>query len=358
MGTPNPRTSAVALALTLALAGTGAGPAAAAPEPVRSQAICFTVHNPGDPVPQALYGVRYFTATPTAGTRTIVLVHGITRAHEYWDLTPEFSAARNLARAGYQVIAYDRLGYERSPYRREHGGRRITIPGGQEMLHEVVEAVHHGAFTAATDDPCDAEHPGAALGPATPSVIIAGNSAGGGMVSGYPGRYHDVDAAVPVGWTNNGTSPEFLEIIGPQVADAYANGEDYPSLEPGGADCTTVFLYTPGVADAARDFCRTGAPAGPLGEVSSAPAMFALNLAQIPLTGPGLPVLLVFNDHDEPFPTENAEGEVAYWRATCGCDVSTWTQADAGHAPTAHRTMPTFTAKVVSWLSTKGLGPR
>jgi pimeloyl-ACP methyl ester carboxylesterase len=345
-------------ALVPVLASPPAASSETAAGTVNAEQVCFVVHNPGDPAPRALFGVRYYTAPPTATTRTIVLVHGISPAHEYWDLDPNFSAARNLARAGYQVIAYDRLGYEHSPYRHEHAGRLITLPGGQEMLHEVVGQVHQGSFTAAHYEACDLEHPGPALGPPTPSVIISGNSVGGGMVSGYPGRYHDVDAAIPVGWTNNGTSTQFLAIIGPHVAEAYALGEDYLSLEPTPGECTTVFLHPPGVAEAARDFCRTGAPPGPLGEVSSAPALFALNLAQIPGTGPSIPVLLVFNDHDQPFPTENTAAEFAYWQAACGCDVETWTQADAGHAPTAHRTMPTFTAKLVSWLTSKGLGPR
>ena len=48
----------------------------------------------------------------------IVLVHGVSPAHEYWDLRPDYSVATNLAAAGYTVFSYDRLGWGRSPYRR------------------------------------------------------------------------------------------------------------------------------------------------------------------------------------------------------------------------------------------------
>ena len=118
-----------------------------------------------------------------------------------------------------------------------------------------------------------------------------------------------------------------------------------------------MFLYPAGVEKSVADFCKGGSPATPAGEPAHIAEAYATNLAAIPRTGPGLPVLLVFMDHDEPIPTENAEAEFAYWKAVCGCDVETWTQADAGHAGTAHRSMPTFTAKVVSWLTSKGLGP-
>lgn len=46
------------------------------------------------------------------------------------------------------------------------------------------------------------------------------------------------------------------------------------------------------------------------------------------------------------------------WSGHCDCDVETWTQAERGHAPAAHTTMPTFTAKVVAWLTSKGLAAR
>ena len=346
--------AAAAAALTLSLFHV---PTAAAAEvgKVRTDEICFTVHNPGDANERALYGVRYWTKKPTTKTRTILLVHGATPAHEYWDLRPDFSVARNLARAGYQVVAYDRLGYGRSPYHRKNGGHLITTPGDIEMTHDVVGQLREGSYTAAGKSGCDVERPGARVGPATTSVILAGNSLGGAIVTGYPGRYHDVDAAIPIGWAGNGISPDYLEVSGPRIVEAYAAGRDYVRLQPDEASCAEVFLYKPGLEPSVADVCRDGFPAAPIGEIASLPQTYPLLAASIAQVGPGIPILLVYADHDEPFPKANTDLEYAYWQQFCGCDVETWTQKDAGHAPAAHRTMPTFTAKVVDWLAAKNL---
>ena len=61
-----------------------------------------------------------------------------------WDFLPRLSVARSLARAGYVVISYDRLGFARSPYR--GAGKSVTSPNQQAMLHEVVGAVRGGTY--------------------------------------------------------------------------------------------------------------------------------------------------------------------------------------------------------------------
>ena len=71
--------------------------------------------------------------------------------------------------------------------------------------------------------------------------------------------------------------------------------------------------------------------------------------------GPGLPVLLAYMDHDFFWPSDKQAAETKYWMANCGCDVEAWTQSGTGHAFVAHRSMPTFTSKVVAWLASKGL---
>jgi hypothetical protein len=65
-------------------------------------------------------------------------------------------------------------------------------------------------------------------------------------------------------------------------------------------------------------------------------------------------VLLAWADHDFFFPESS---ETDYWKGHCGCDVESWTQPDSGHAFVAHRSMPTFTTEVVTWLASKGLAP-
>lgn len=187
------KTAAAVLAATVML---GVSPAAGSGRPaVRTDEVCFTVHNDGDPQASAVYGVRYSPGAPT--TKAIVLVHGVSPAHEYWDLRPDFSVARTLAAAGYTVFSYDRLGWGRSPYLRPQGGHRLTLSAARSMLHEIVGQVRNGEYSAPAGGRCGAGGD-PAFGPAIPTVVVMGASAAGAIVGGYPGRFHDVAAAVPV----------------------------------------------------------------------------------------------------------------------------------------------------------------
>jgi hypothetical protein len=86
------------------------------------------------------------------------------------------------------------------------------------------------------------------------------------------------------------------------------------------------------------------------------PSTVTESLAAIARVGPGLPVLLAYEDRDFFFDQDSNAAETAYWTGHCGCDVSSWTQAQTGHALIAHRSMPTFVSEVLAWLASKGLG--
>ena len=323
---------------------------------VQTDEACFTVHHEGDPEPHPVYGVRYYRHEPGPRTRVITLVHGTSVTHGFWDVHRDFSVARRLAAAGYLVIAYDRLGYGKSPYPRPRGaGYTLTISSHRSMLHEIVGQVKAGSYTFGTESGCPAP-PGPAVGLASASVVIIGHSAGGGVVSGYPGRYHDVDALVQAGFNNQGFSPEaalyFTRVFTPQAAA----GDDYWALAPTDADCEQAVLYPPGIVRSLfPGFCRPPSfGKAPAGELPGAGRMYVENRSAIEQVGPGLPILLAWVDHDFFFPDA---GETAYWKAHCGCDVESWTQRDSGHAFVGHRSMPTFTTEVVRWLTSKGLGP-
>src|SRR5438067_2637992 len=137
---------------------------------VRTDEVCFVVHNEGDPRPGNVYGVRSYEAQPGPRTKVIILVHGNSVTHAFWDVRPDHSVARRLAEAGYLVIAYDRLGYGKSPYGRPHGaGYTLTISSQRAMLHEVVGQVKAGRYALATDD-AGPGTPGPAGGRASPTV--------------------------------------------------------------------------------------------------------------------------------------------------------------------------------------------
>src|SRR4051794_17398114 len=195
------RTPALGLALAVWLAVAAAGAADATAEPqmrfdkrMAVTSVCFNVTNPRG-TPSVLYGKRYTDGAASARTPAIVLVHGIASSTDNWDFTPTWSTARALAKAGYVVYSYDRLGYAKSPYFDVPGdGYTLTTREHRRMLHEVVDAVKTGGYSTTAGADCSgARQPG---GMSNRTVVIVGHSAGGWIVAGYPGTFHDVAAMI------------------------------------------------------------------------------------------------------------------------------------------------------------------
>lgn len=69
----------------------------------------------------------------------------------------------------------------------------------------------------------------------------------------------------------------------------------------------------------------------------------------------GMPILLVWGEHDRVFRPVDREAEIGWWRDYCPCEVSAWTQPDTGHELQIHRSMPALTRTIVGWLRARGL---
>jgi pimeloyl-ACP methyl ester carboxylesterase len=332
---------------------------AAVTDDLRIDGVCFSVHNEGDPEASSVHGLRYYVGEPNPETPVIVLVHGHSVTRGLWDASPDFSVARNFARAGYLVIAYDRLGYGHSPYQRPRGaGYTLTWSSQRAMLHEVVNQVKAGSYTFGATDSCSGS--GAVVGLRSPTVVVIGISAGGAIVSGYPGTYRDVAAAIQVGWSNQGLASEALLYVGQTLGPEYAKGNDYATLFPAEEGCRKALVYPPSVHPKFDGICRrngvVGVPA-PAGELAGFLRTHVENHEAIKQVGPDIPILLAFQDPDFFFSSDKNAGESTYWQQNCGCDVEAWTQAQTGHGLWMHTTMPAFTSKVVDWLGSKGLAP-
>jgi len=144
------------------------------------------------------------------------------------------------------------------------------------------------------------------------------------------------------------------------AARGYATGSDYFRLVPDEASCRKVLLYDPGVRpDLAATYCHDGYGGPmPVGELTQFGRLVAENRRYISDTGPDVPVLLVFADHDFVFPSDAAATELAWWREHCGCNVEAFTQPASGHALPAHAALPALTARIADWLRAKGINPR
>jgi pimeloyl-ACP methyl ester carboxylesterase len=360
--------SAVTLTLTLSLV---AGPAAAftvrvtgpanAPRMVfddrmRIVSVCLPVTNPAGGR-SVLYGQR-FTDGPTGPlTPAIVLVHGIASSTENWDFSPTWSVARALASAGYVVFSYDRLGYAKSSYYSQPGGGfTLTTQAHRAILHDVVGDVKTGNYGLASGSNCTgATQPAATR---NPTVAIVGHSAGGWIVAGYPGEYHDVAAMIQTDISGSAggsaTSPLGQSSGGGFTPDP--NHPDYFEFFQTTQNCLDFNTYKPGIVQYVVDIaCAPPFLNSPWGEIADFGVKYAQNDAYIAMIGPSIPVLLTSGKQDSTDPLSSAHADYQYYKAHCGCDVSQLLLARTAHLFMVHKSLPSWVDHVVGWLSAHGL---
>src|SRR4051812_12221300 len=350
-----------ALALAAATAP-HAGPAAAAvPEMridprLRVDTVCFPVTDPAG-LPRQLYGKRYTTPSATSSTPAVVLVHGIASSTANWDFTPTWSTARALASAGYVVYSYDRLGYARSSYFDvPGGGLTLTTREHRRMLHQVVEDVKTGGYSTAATDDCAAATPG---GIRNPTVAILGHSAGGWIVAGYPGTYHDVAAMIQTSIV--GSTASSSEESEPSQGGGFTPNADHPDYFDffhERSECESFNVYAPGAVASVVDIaCTPPFIPSPYGEITDLAVKLAENDLAISQIGPGTPVLLASGDHDTTAPPPDARADFEYYKAHCGCDVSQYFIGSSGHLYQVHASLAQTVDVFVRWLSSHGLPP-
>jgi len=319
--------------------------------------VCFPVTDPlGQP--RTLYGQRYTTPTATASTPAIVLVHGIASSTANWDFSPTWSTARALATAGYVVYSYDRLGYARSSYFDvPGGGETLTTSEHRRMLHQVVQDVKSGGYSTSATGDCAAATPG---GMRNPTVVILGHSAGGWVVAGYAGTYHDVAAMIQTSIfaTTDGAAAQSNQTSQGGHFDPNPQHPDYFDFFHQRSDCVSFNTYPPGAVPSVVDIaCTPPFIPSPFGEITDLGAMLAANDAAISQIGPGTPVLLAAGDHDTTAPPEKVDADFQYYQAHCDCDVSRYTIQNSGHLWQVHASLPQTVDEFVSWLSSRGLPP-
>lgn len=352
------------------------------PYGIKSETICFSVHNTGDPVAIPLTGTRFSLRSFEAQQpedRVILLLHGAVETREIFDggksgIASDGSFARLLAKEGYIVVTVDRAGYGDSPYVRPPGfGFRLDFNGYVAMTHEIITQLHAGTYTVKTGDSCGT---GPEVGVASQSVILGGHSIGGGEVMQYATRFHDIDGMISFAWTNTGAASIptgfFLNWIVPQ----FIQGKDYVTFfPPGPGDVSSgcvLGLFSQPLAATAYDpsvveleCANANLGTSPSGELAGTNPLRAANLAGLPGVGP-TPVLLTFGDLDTMVASANnpagdpdhAALEVAAWQESCNCDVSSYVQPGAGHALFFADTMGDLADTVVRWLASRGLEPR
>ena len=348
--------SPAAHAFTLQVTGPANAPRMVFDNKMRVASVCLPVTNPAGGT-SVLYGQRFTDGPVSSSAPAIVLVHGIASSTENWDFSATWSVARALASAGYVVFSYDRLGYAKSSwYSQPGGGYTLTTQAHRSMLHDVVGDVKTGGYTVSGSSDC--------LGATTPAgtqnrtVAVIGHSAGGWIVAGYPGEYHDVAAMIQTDISGSAggsaTSPLGSSSGGGFTPDP--SHPDYFQFFQTTQNCLDFNTYPPGVVQYVVDIaCAPPFLDSPFGEIADLGAMYAQNDAYIAMIGPSIPVLLTSGMEDTTDPPSSANADFAYYKAHCGCDVSQLLVPDTAHLFMVHRSLPTWVDDVVNWLGAHGL---
>ncbi|MGA9856426.1 MAG: alpha/beta hydrolase, partial [Solirubrobacteraceae bacterium] len=349
--------AAGARAFTLPVTGPADAPRMVFDGRMNVTSVCLPVTNPAGGR-SLLYGQR-FTDGPISGSApAIVLVHGIASSTEDWDFSPTWSVARALASAGFVVYSYDRLGYAASNYfAQTGGGYSLTTAAHRAMLHDVVSDVKSGAYSTTTGSDCSGVT--RAGGDHSVKVVVIGHSAGGWVVSGYPGQYHDVAAMVQADISGSAGGGGASPLGGNSSGGAFTPDPahpDYFQFFQTAQNCYDFNTYAPGeVAYAAQIACTPPYLDSPYGEIADLGAKYAQNDAEIAMIGPSIPVLLTSGVQDTTDPPASAQADYAYYQAHCGCNVSQLLLPDTAHLFQVHRSLPVWVDHVVNWLSAHGV---
>ena len=311
---------------------------------------CFSVVNPAGSH-SVLYGQRFTDGTSSTASPTIVLVHGLASSTKNWDFSRTWSAARALASAGYVVVSYDLLGFAKSRYTAGSGGT-LTTAVQRQILHQVVEQVKAGRYTLTTRSNCS--KPGDSQALRSDKVVIVGHSAGGLVVAGYPGQYHDVDAMIQADISaSKPTTPAPGGGFNPQPGHV-----DYFQFFQTRQDCETFNAFGPGVVKYVLNIaCAPPFVLTPVGEITGLDQAYADNAAYIPKIGPRIPVLLTSGADDTTDPPQAAQSDFAYYRSQCQCSVSQYALPNTGHLFMAHKSLPAWIQHVVTFLTAHHVSP-
>jgi pimeloyl-ACP methyl ester carboxylesterase len=349
--------SSSAQAFTLPVTGPSNAPRMTFNNRMSVASVCLPVTNPtgGQSV---LYGQRFIDGPTSPLAPAIVLVHGIASSTENWDFSPTWSVARALASAGYVVFSYDRLGYAKSSYYAQPGGGYLlTTQAHRSMLHDVVNDVKTGGYRITSTGACSG-----ATAPGTTqnrTVVVIGHSAGGWIVAGYPGEYHDVAAMIQTDISGSIGGSTSSPLGGSSSGGGFTpdpNHPDYFQFFQTTQNCLDFNTYTPGVVQyVTKIACTPPFLNSPFGEIADLPAKYAQNDAFIAMIGPSIPVLLTSGAQDTTDPPSSANADYAYYKAHCGCDVTQLLLPNTAHLFMVHKSLPSWVDHVVNWLTAHGV---
>lgn len=304
------------MALGFALPGVApAGPG------LERRPVEFTLENPHESgAARQIVGYRY--DPPCPASTVVLLQHGLAYTKEAWDF-PGYSVAQPLARAGYAVVAIDRLGYAESVL---EDGNKTSSEAYADMTRQMVDQLRE-----------EFDH-----------VVTGGHSAGAEVTELEAGLFGGVDAIMALGYHHRPSDELVEQFMGREVPRSF--GDDYVYWL-GTPENWGEWNYSSTAARAVVDATTDAVVLTPSGEIQSIgkqPSGKVLPLIDVP-------VFLQFSGADRLFEVKYAEWEKMQFASSPSVTVDVVPQA--GHTFMLHPTGPAGTERMVAWLRSRAEAP-
>lgn len=277
-----------------------------------------------------------------------LLVPGFTYDHRYWTVPGAYHYAAAMVRAGYAVLALDRIGTGASS---RPPAREVTAASNTAVLHQVVQALRTGAHGL----------------PAFGRVVTVGHSYGAGIVLMEAAAHHDVAGVVVTGMlhTQAPLHARARQMFHQANDDPMLGGDseagypaDYATHLPGKR--ATLLEAPGGVEPEISEHNERIKSTATIGEGDTLAQTYDPAVSR----AVDVPTLVVVGDQDQLFSAgEDGRPEIepalARERAcfSPAAELEVSVVVGSGHALTIHRTAPDFFESVREWADRRLGGP-
>jgi pimeloyl-ACP methyl ester carboxylesterase len=268
-----------------------------------------------------------------------VLVAGLTYDRRYWTMPGDYNYAEYMARAGYAVLVFDRIGTGRSSH---PPAELITADVHVAVLHQIIRAVRDGRIADQSFD----------------RVVTAGHSYGSGIAIMEASRHADVDALMVTGMLHAFTDlyEQVRGYFHPAAQDpilgATSPPAGYLTQRPGYRPI--MLEYAPNVDLRMSEYNELIKSTGALGEGDTLAQTYLPNYSR----GVQVPVLLAVGQYDALFCGQavgygrDSEAVHSYEQSFYSPEarLETVVIPDAGHSLNLHRNAPAWFAVAENWV--------
>jgi pimeloyl-ACP methyl ester carboxylesterase len=281
---------------------------------------------------------------PTGASSTVqVLLPGLTYDRRYWTLPGPYNYAEHMCRAGYAVLALDRIGTGDSS---RPPSEQVNTDNHAHVLHQIVQALRSGRIG----------------GTAFERVVTVGHSYGSGIAIVEAARHRDVDGVVVSGMLH-ATTHLYEEVraffhhasqdpvLGPKAPDG-GWPEWYMTQRPGLR--ARMLEHAEAIEPALSEHNELIKSTATLGEGESLPLTYETELSR----AVKVPVLVVVGEHDALFSGEQVafaaeagqvhEFEQSFYATEAR--LETRILPGAGHSLNLHRNAADWFEETRDWM--------